>query len=105
MKKVVLKLYDIVLAEIIDKNGLELVVNENQENIKQAKEIYPLNMRAYTKGLSGYVYPIESFFSAFNRKDIIKESGINEDDSVFEKLYKVAGLDLIDFNGFIIRQE
>ena len=103
MKKVILKLYEFDIAEIIDENGLTVI--DNEENIKNASKKYPLNMRSYSKGLSGYNYPIETYFNAFNRKYIIKEAQIKESDSVFEKLYKVAGLNLIDFNGFNIKQK
>jgi len=102
MKKVVLKLYDFELAEVIDKNGLFVI--DNKKNIEEATKLYPLNMRAYKKGLSGFVYPLETFFNAFNRKDIIKEANIIEADNIFEKLYKVAGLNIEPINGFYIIQ-
>ena len=100
MKKIILKLYDFELAEIVDNE--ELLVLDNKENIEKARKMYPLNMREYRKGLSGYVYPIENYFNALNRNDIILEAKINESDRVFEKLYKVAGLNIQPINGFSI---
>ena len=103
MKKVILKLYDLVLADILEGDGI--LVKHNQESINKAQRLYPLNMREYRPGLSGYVLPLETIFNAFNRNDIIKEANIKENDSVFEKLYKVAGLDIEPINGFYIVKE
>ena len=101
MKKVVLKLYDLNLCEFFDNEG-ELSKKENEKEIKTAKEKYPFNMREYKNGISGFVYPIENYFNAINRKDIIKEANIKETDTVFEKIYKVAGLEIEPINGFSI---
>lgn len=103
MKKIILMLYDIELAEITDRNGI--FVSDNEEAILKAKELYPLNMRAYKKGLSNYVYPLETYFNAFNRRDIVDEAKINDSDSAFIKLYKVAGLDMEPINGFYLTRE
>ena len=103
MKKIILMLYNIELAEIIDKNGLTVV--DYKENVDKAKKEYPFNMREYKLGLSGYYYPIDNYFNAINRGDIIKEAGITQTDSVFEKLYKVAGLSIQPINGFYIKQK
>lgn len=102
MKRILLKLFDITVAEIIDKN--EITVIDNLEGIIKANELYPLNMREYKKGLSGFVYPIENYFNAINREDVILEANISDNDNVFEKLYKVAGLDIMPINGFSIVQ-
>lgn len=102
MNKIILKLYEFEIASIIEKD--ELTVIDNKDNIDKAKQVYPLNMREYRNGLSGYVYPIENYFNAVNRSDIIKEANIKESDSIFTKLYKVAGLELEPINGFIITQ-
>ena len=103
MNKIILKLYEFEIASIIDEDDLTVI--DNKENIIKAKQAYPLNMREYRKGLSGFVYPIENYFNAVNRSDIIKEAGIKESDSIFTKLYKVAGLEIDPINGFYIKQD
>ena len=103
MKKVILKLYDISLAEISD-NGGELFIKDDSQNVIKAQKTYPINMREYRPGLSGFVLPLEVFFNAFNRSDIKKEANILQTDSVFDKLFKVAGLDIEPINGFYIVQ-
>ena len=100
MKKVYLHIYDIVLCEISGDDKLEIVNYE--DNIKVAKQEYPLQMRLFKKSLSGILSPIENIINCLDREDIKKQANIEENDSLFEKLFKVAGIELIDYNGFNI---
>jgi len=96
MRKVVLFLYDIELLEI--NEGEELLITEHKKNVSMAKELYPLQMRYYKKGLSGMLYPLEIFLNVKERADLVTASN-----NQFEFFYKVAGLDIEPINGFYLK--
>ena len=98
--KIILEIYDIPLAEISE----DFSITELEENISSAKNEYPLEMRFYKKGLSGLLNPLETIVGCVEREDVKKEAGIKETDSLFEKLYKLAGLNIMPINGYSIKQ-
>lgn len=107
MKKIRLLVVDLELGYLKEDNGYVFVANE--KNIVQAKKDYLIQMRRFSLnesglGLYNQVPPIfNDFLSGTNRQDIIEVAGIDKDDSDFEKLYKLAGIDMMP-NVFDIKQ-
>ena len=101
MEKIYLYIYDLPLCEIT--GGENLKVTHYHDNIEKARKEYPLSMRFYKQGIGGILMPIEDFISGLNRDDVKREASIEEDDDIFTKLYKVAGIELCPINGFELR--
>ena len=81
----------------------------NKVAINSAFKKYPIEMRRYTLPQSGNslykcVPPIFSEFLEYtNRADLMERVGINVLDAAIEKIYKLAGLDMMS-TVFIIKQ-
>ena len=74
----------------------------NSDNIKKAQQKKPVEMKFYSLPHEGMISSnlpfdfLSEHIAAFNRKDLIKAAGIEEGDSEFEKLYKLAGVEFVE---------
>jgi len=81
----------------------------NKSGISNAFKKYPIEMRRYNLVKSGTVRykdvpPIfDEFLEYTNRVDLIERAGINSLDTDIEKIYKLAGLDMMS-TVFTIKQ-
>ena len=99
MKKINLYVRDLLLGHLQENEGLFAFV-PHETNIKLARQKYPLEMRAFKLNSSKVVcdkvmpYPFSSFLESTGRIDLIEKVGIEKNQSNFEKLYRLASLDL-----------
>jgi hypothetical protein len=72
----------------------------NASGIKSAKEKYPYDMKLFNLCEAGAVlldeipYPYTEYLSCCDRLDIKNKAKILDSDDNFEKLYKIAGLEI-----------
>lgn len=72
----------------------------NASEIKNAKQSYPFDMKLFKLCDSGAMsfdnipYPFSEYLSCCDRPDIKDKAGIVDTDDEFEKLYKIAGLEI-----------
>jgi len=109
MKKILFKIDDLVLGALAyDKNKYVYVANN--KDILKAKKAYPLEMRFYKLNIDGAMsfdilpYPFNEYLSYTAREDLSLKAGITSSDSDFDRLYKLAGLDIAPYNRFTIIQ-
>ena len=103
MNKVYLSLNEKDLGYLVEgTHCFKFVADEDV--IVYLKNENPLAMLMFKLNKSGkqeYEYipaPFSRFLAAKNRKDIIEKANIQEEDSQFECLYKLAGLDMMEIN-------
>ena len=100
MQKLNLFIFDFNLGQLLYESG-EYIFDPNKENIKKAHKQYPIQMipiinnLLYSKEYNFLPYPFDEFLGYTNRLDIKENAGILDSDSDFEKLYKLAGIDMI----------
>ena len=76
----------------------------DEENIKKLKKKCPILMKTYTLNVSGAeIYArMPDLFSKFipsnERVDLLNKAGVVDGDDDFEKLYKLAGLNMVSIN-------
>ena len=100
MLKVLLYVHEIELGYLteIDKG---YVFKADAGNVAKAKKEYPIEMKRFTlnsadNGLYREVPPIfDEFLGYTSRQDLIEEAGIDKFDTDLEKIYKLAGLDMM----------
>ena len=97
MKKVFLCLEESVLGYLVEGDD-GYIFHADKEGITNANKINSLKMKFFTLNRNGMKKYSEipnhysQFLEGVEREDIIKKAGLEEDDSLFIKLYKVAGL-------------
>ncbi|MBQ8615414.1 MAG: hypothetical protein IJ415_02490 [Clostridia bacterium] len=103
MKKIYLSIEEIDLGYLIETDlGFEFVANKDGV-LKAEKEnsivmiMFKLN-KTGTNTYSQIPEPFSKFLISNTRKDLIEKANISEQDSQFEKLYKLAGLDMMQIN-------
>ena len=108
MEKVFLSLNENVLGYLIaSERGY--VFHADKEGIINATKEYPIKMKFFTLNKSGMKEYSQipnhfiQYLDGWDREDIMEKSGINESDSDFEKLYKIAGTNVHPIN-FLISQ-
>ena len=100
MLKVKLFVHDIELGCLteIDKG---YVFSANKAGIDRAFKEYPIEMRRYNLVKSGTVLyrdvppTFDEFLVYTSRGDLIERAGITGEDSDLERIYKLAGLDMM----------
>ena len=108
--KIVLSIEDIELGYLAEHNEKYLFCANGDEILRAQKE-YPLDMLLFklnSKGMEVYEnipYPFNTFLAGVNRSDIIKKTEIEENDTDFVKLYKLAGLEIMRENFDIHRAD
>ena len=103
MEKVFLSYKSIKLGFLCrDEHGFCFVANETA--IKKLQQKNPILMKTFSLNLSGAeIYSnLPCLFSQFipskERVDLLNKAGIIEGDDDFAKIYKLAGLNLININ-------
>lgn len=72
----------------------------NASAIRDAKKAYPFDMKLFKLCESGAIqldsipYPYTEYITCCRRQDIKDKAGISDSDDDFDKLYKVAGLEM-----------
>ena len=103
MKKIYLSLNSVDLGYLIQTtSGFKFIENEHAiTNLKQDDlltfqlfNIQTLSKQAFTEIPKIY----QKFLPSKERKDLIKKANILETDSNFDKLYKLAGLNVMAIN-------
>lgn len=98
MKKIYLSLEDCILGYLMQSER-GYVFYADKEGIQSACALSSLKMKFFTLNRSGMKEYSEipnhfiQYLDSVDREDIMKKAKINEDDSLFAKLYKIAGLD------------
>lgn len=97
MKKVFLSLDECILGYLLEsENGY--IFYADKEGIEKATKISSLKMKFFTLNRNGMKEYSEipnhysQYLEGVEREDIIDKAGLLESDSLFTKLYKVAGL-------------
>ncbi|MBQ7351523.1 MAG: hypothetical protein IJW59_01460 [Clostridia bacterium] len=99
MNKVLLTIEDLDLG-YLEKKGDKFVFFANPAGIRQAREQYPYDMKLFMLSEVGMTqfddipYPYSEYINYCDRTDIASKAKISEEDSDFDKLYKVAGLEM-----------
>ena len=103
MKKVFLSFKSTTLGYLCkDKMGFCFYADETK--IKKVQKKYPILMKMYTLNVSGAeIYArlpnlFANFLPSKERVDLITKAGIIDSEDEFEKLYKLAGLKIININ-------
>lgn len=97
MRKVFLSLDKCILGYLIESNG-GYIFHADKAGIMVAMKNNSIKMKFFTLNRSGMkeYSEIPNHFSQYlegiEREDIIEKAGLLEDDSLFIKLFKVAGL-------------
>ncbi|MGN0961697.1 MAG: hypothetical protein ACI4PF_05845 [Christensenellales bacterium] len=103
MAKISLNIEDIELGYLLERGGKYLFC-ANEDEVNRAREEYPLDMVLFKLNSSGMViydripYPFNTFLSGTHREDLMSKAGINPDDSDYDRLYKLAGLNMVREN-------
>lgn len=89
-----------------DEQTKEYIYNSNLENEQKAKEKYSAMEFYYLSNSvdrrSKRLFDnFTEFSSSFDRSDIVRKAKIEKDDSIFEKLTKIAKLNLFYENFYI----
>ena len=108
MEKIYLRFKSTTLGYLCrDEMGFRFFADETR--IKRVQKRYPILMKMYTLNVSGAeIYArlpnlFANFIPSKERTDIITKAGIVDSDDDFEKLYKLAGLNLVNINFKICR--
>ena len=103
MKKIYLAFKSTTLGYLCrEEQGFRFYANE--QSIRKIAQKNPILMRTFSLNISGneLYMNIPNLFSQFipskERVDLIKKAEIIETDDEFEKLYKIAGLNLVAIN-------
>ena len=104
MKKVFLSLDECILGYLIESK-IGYIFHADKEGIERAIKTNSLKMKFFTLNRSGMQEYTEipnhysQYLEGVDREDIIKKANLQESDSLFMKLYRVAGLknNLINF--------
>ena len=87
----------------------EYIYEPNEVGVLLAKRDYPLQMRTYTLGHESLLEmdvmpePFLTFYNYSFRQDLIEKANIEDHDTPFNRIYKLAGLELLTGN-FTIKQ-
>ncbi len=95
--KIALCYNDLILGYLAEEEG-RYAFYADSKAFKQAKKdsvlIFPISINeAGVEFYDNIPYPFSSFISATEREDLVKQAKIKPTDTLFEKLYKLAGLD------------
>ena len=108
MNKIYLSLNENILGYLREgENGY--VFHADKEGIENATKISPIKMKFFTLNKSGMKEYSQipnhyiQYLDNWDREDIMEKTGIDESDSDFVKLYKIAGTNLQPIN-FLITQ-
>ena len=108
MKKIALLIKSQNLGELVEKDGKYLFFANNVGVLESEKEnfvamkLFGLN-RSGVKEYDSLPFVFSVFLPSDSRTDLNKKAGIDAGDSDFEKLYKIAALEIKCMN-FEIRQ-
>ena len=97
MQKVFLSLDDCTLGYLVQGES-GYIFHADKEGINDACVLNSLKMKFFTLNRSGMKEYTEipnhfiQYLDGVDREDIIEEANIYEDDNLFVKLYKIAGL-------------
>lgn len=101
MKKVFLSLDDIDLGFLCEvKQGFQFVANEeNMEKLlnEDAMIFFKLNKNG-SKFFEEIPVPFANFLVSDERKDLFEKANILEEDGEFERLFKLANLNMMKIN-------
>lgn len=106
--KIALCYNDLVLGYLADEDG-KYAFYADSKAFKQAKKdsvlIFPISINeAGVEFYDTIPYPFSNFVPSTNREDLVELAHIKPTDTVFEKLYKLAGLDA-EHSLFFIKQD
>lgn len=103
MKKIYLSLDEMDLGYLIeDKKAFVFVANE--EGVNSAQEKNPIAMQFFSLNRTGkkvflkMPHTFSQFLITDSRKDLMLKANIDDEDSQFEKLFKLAELNLMKIN-------
>lgn len=103
MSRISLNIEDIELGYLIER-GNKYVFCANGNEVNRAKVEYPIDMILFNLNATGMQvyddipYPFTTFVSGTYRSDLMEKAGINQNDSDFVRLYKLAGLTMMREN-------
>lgn len=103
MKKVFISFDEIDLGYLIETEKSYMFV-ANEQGILNAQEKNPIAMSLFKLNKTGkqnyeaMPHMFSQFIVTDSRKDICDKAKINTDDSQFEKLFKIAGLNIMKIN-------
>lgn len=103
MKKIYLSFADIDLG-YLQQNGQNCEFVAYEQNILNLENENPMVMQFFKLNKTGskqYLSipePFSRFLISNSRKDLFEKADIKEEDGQFEKLYKLAGLNMMDIN-------
>lgn len=99
MKKIYISFEDLELGCLFKINN-EIMFSADEQAIQKMEENNPIATTFFKLNKQGQqkyqIIPEPfSFFLSNTRKDIIEKANIQEEDDEFEKLFKIAGLNLM----------
>lgn len=103
MAKISLNIEDIELGYLLKRDGKYLFC-ANGDEVNIAYKRFPLDMLLFklnSKGMQVYEsipYPFSAFLPGSFREDLMTKAGIKNDDSDYDRLYKLATLRMIREN-------
>lgn len=103
MKKIFLYLNEICLGHLLE-NGDKYSFYADSESVNEAMNKYPLQMKFFKLNKRGMVkyenipFHFNEYLSALDREDLLIKANISDDDSLYEKLYKLSSLNVNPIN-------
>ena len=100
MRRINLYMLDIEVGYLNECNN-SYEFTANSFGLNEVSEKYPFQLRMFklnregTKVYNELPYPFNEFLGYVGRRDLDEKAGINQNDSDFDKIYKLAALDMV----------